>query len=139
MTGFRAVEDRPTPKEVYNPRLYAEAAIIATGSLLFGYDSAFVGTTIARASFKADFGIDADNSADISSNITSAFQLGAFVGAIICFLSKGETGMCLWKERLSGCSYGTGWPQVGSPVECRSFPCRCRHHDCRDGAVVSYL
>lgn len=32
--GFGAVEDRPTPKEVYNWRLYSEAIIIATGSLL---------------------------------------------------------------------------------------------------------
>lgn len=31
---FRAVEDRPTPKEVYNIRLYFEASVIAMGSLL---------------------------------------------------------------------------------------------------------
>lgn len=31
---FRAVEDRPTPKEVYNWRLYFEASVIATGSFL---------------------------------------------------------------------------------------------------------
>jgi hypothetical protein len=35
MGGFRAVEDRPTPKEVYNWRLYLQATIIATGSLLY--------------------------------------------------------------------------------------------------------
>lgn len=34
MGGFRAIEDRPTPKEVYNWRLYSEALIIATGSFL---------------------------------------------------------------------------------------------------------
>lgn len=34
MGGLRAVEDRPTPKEVYNLRLYYEAIVIATGSLL---------------------------------------------------------------------------------------------------------
>lgn len=34
MGGFRAVEDRPTPKEVYNWRLYLEAAVISFGSLL---------------------------------------------------------------------------------------------------------
>ncbi|KAK7414330.1 hypothetical protein QQX98_006772 [Neonectria punicea] len=92
MGGFRAVEDRPTPKEVYNWRLYAEAGIIATGSLLFGYDSAFVGTTIARQSFKNDFNINPDDSADISSNITSAFQAGAFFGAIFCFLITEKVG-----------------------------------------------
>jgi hypothetical protein len=88
MGGFRAVESKPTPKEVYNWRLYIEAAIIATGSFLFGYDSAFIGTTIARSSFKSDFGITKTNSNSISSNITSAFQAGAFFGALFCFFSK---------------------------------------------------
>ncbi|KAF4967456.1 hypothetical protein FSARC_4979 [Fusarium sarcochroum] len=92
MGGFRAVEDRPTPKEVYNWRLYTEASVIATGSLLFGYDSAFIGTTIARDSFKDDFGIKEDESADISSNITATFQAGAFFGAIICFLITEKIG-----------------------------------------------
>lgn len=34
MGGFKAVEDRPTPKEVYNWRLYIESSIIAVGSFL---------------------------------------------------------------------------------------------------------
>ncbi|KAL4899830.1 hypothetical protein BDW74DRAFT_188860, partial [Aspergillus multicolor] len=89
---FRTVEDRPTPKEVYNWRLYTEATIIATGSLLFGYDSAFVGTTIARQSFVDDFNIIESEAADISSNITSTFQAGAFFGAIFCFLLTEKVG-----------------------------------------------
>lgn len=92
MGGFRAIEDRPTPKEVYNWRLYSECIIIATGSLLFGYDSAFVGTTISRAGFKKDFGITPETANDISSNITSAFQAGAFFGAIICFFTTERIG-----------------------------------------------
>lgn len=31
---FRAVEDRPTPNEVYNLRLYPESVVIAIESLL---------------------------------------------------------------------------------------------------------
>ncbi|KAL4994631.1 general substrate transporter [Aspergillus recurvatus] len=89
---FRTVEDRPTPKEVYNWRLYIEATIIATGSLLFGYDSAFVGTTIARQSFVDAFNIVESEAADISSNITSTFQAGAFFGAIFCFLLTERIG-----------------------------------------------
>ncbi|KAK1763019.1 quinate permease [Phialemonium atrogriseum] len=85
MGGLRAVEDRPTPKEVYNWRLYLEATVIATGSLLFGYDSAFIGVTIARAGFKNDFGIVPSEANSISSNITSTFQAGAFFGALFCF------------------------------------------------------
>ncbi|KFY27362.1 hypothetical protein V491_00933 [Pseudogymnoascus sp. VKM F-3775] len=92
MGGFRAAEDRPTPKEVYNWRLYTEAVIIATGSLLFGYDSAFIGTTIARTSFKNDFGITAATANTISSNITSAFQAGAFFGALFCFFITERLG-----------------------------------------------
>ncbi|KAF7563589.1 hypothetical protein G7046_g533 [Stylonectria norvegica] len=92
MGGLRAVEDRPTPPEVYSWRLYIEAAIIATGSLLFGYDSAFVGTTIARKSFKTDFNINPLEAADISSNITSTFQAGAFFGAIFCFFITEKVG-----------------------------------------------
>ncbi|KEF51462.1 uncharacterized protein A1O9_12379 [Exophiala aquamarina CBS 119918] len=84
MGGFRAVEDRPTPKEVYNSRLYFEASVIAFGALLFGYDSAFIGTTIARKSFVADFHIQKSEAKSISSNITSAFQAGAFFGALFC-------------------------------------------------------
>jgi hypothetical protein len=54
----------------------------------FGYDSAFVGTTIARASFKRDFDIQPEDASNISSNITSAFQAGALGGAIICFFGE---------------------------------------------------
>ncbi|KAK1967679.1 general substrate transporter [Colletotrichum sublineola] len=92
MGGLRAVEDRPTPKEVYNWRLYTESSIIAMGSLLFGYDSAFIGTTIARKSFVNDFGISPDTSKDISSNITSAFQAGALGGALMCFFITERVG-----------------------------------------------
>lgn len=92
MGGVRAIEDRPTPKEVYNIRLYAECLIIATGSLLFGYDSAFIGTTISRTAFKRDFGITAATASDISSNITSAFQAGAFFGALFCFFTTERIG-----------------------------------------------
>ncbi|RYP64669.1 hypothetical protein DL769_006577 [Monosporascus sp. CRB-8-3] len=92
MGGFRAIEDRLTPKEVYNWRLYSECMIIATGSLLFGYDSAFIGTTISRTYFKTAFGITPENANDVSSNITSAFQAGALVGALLCFFVTEKIG-----------------------------------------------
>lgn len=50
----------------------------------FGYDSAFIGTTIARKSFVADFHVEKAHAKSISSNITSAFQAGAFFGALFC-------------------------------------------------------
>ncbi|KAI0157837.1 MFS quinate transporter QutD [Xylariaceae sp. FL1272] len=89
MAGFRAIEDRPTPKEVYNLRLYFEALIIAC---VFGYDSAFVGTTIARKSFTDDFHITTATKNSVSSNITSAFQAAAFFGSIFCYLTTEKIG-----------------------------------------------
>lgn len=58
------------------------------GSSSFGYDSAFIGVTIARTGFKNDFGIAASEANSISSNITSTFQAGAFFGALFCFFCK---------------------------------------------------
>ncbi|KAL5361080.1 general substrate transporter [Aspergillus floccosus] len=107
MGGFRAVEDRPTPKEVYNWRLFSEAAIIGTGSLLFGYDSAFIGTTIARQSFKDDFGISEADANYISSNITSTFQAAAFFGSIFCFLTTEVVGR-KWALQISNLAFLIG-------------------------------
>lgn len=56
---------------------------------MYGYDSAFIGGTIALPAFQKNFGLaEAENgeAADISSNVVSIFQAGAFFGAIIGFL-----------------------------------------------------
>jgi hypothetical protein len=60
----------------------------------FGYDSAFIGTTIARESFKSDFNVVPSQAKSISSNITASFQAGAFFGAIFCFLSMFYASTC---------------------------------------------
>lgn len=73
--GFqRAKEDRPTPPEVYNWKVYASAIIISLGVLAYGYDSSFIGTTITQASFKRDFGLEDMTKSEqnaVSSNLTS--------------------------------------------------------------------
>ncbi|KIR39152.1 MFS quinate transporter QutD [Cryptococcus deuterogattii 99/473] len=82
--AWKITEDRPTPTQVYNWRLYITALLIAWGAITFGYDGAFMGTTIARSSFKAYFGLDTLSSgeyANVSSNVTSCFQAAAFFGA----------------------------------------------------------
>src|SRR5687767_12009963 len=55
---------------------------------MYGYDSAFIGGTINLPSFQRKFGLaDADPSAkaDLSSNIVSTFQGGAFFGCAMGF------------------------------------------------------
>jgi MFS family permease len=61
------------------------ALVISMGVLAYGYDSAFIGTTIAQASFKRDFGINASNKNEITSNITSIYSAGGLVGALLMY------------------------------------------------------
>jgi MFS family permease len=82
------VEDRPTPKAVYNWRIYVLAAIASCGSNMIGYTSAFIGTTITLDSFEKEFGLDVLTSDEvelISENIVSLFIAGAFFGAIFTY------------------------------------------------------
>ncbi|KAJ5802670.1 uncharacterized protein N7503_005120 [Penicillium pulvis] len=78
------VEDRPTPKAVYNWKVYLLAAVASFTSCMIGYDSAFIGTTLALDSFKSEFKFDTmSKSAQnlLSANIVSLYQAGAFFGA----------------------------------------------------------
>ncbi|KAF8755636.1 Permeases of the major facilitator superfamily [Rhizoctonia solani] len=85
---LKRVEDRPTPREVYNWRPYLLALIAGWGGVLFGYDSAFIGGTIELLAFQAQFGLDQLNEDELaftSSNIVSTYQAGCFFGCIAAF------------------------------------------------------
>lgn len=89
------VEDRPTPKEVYNWRVYACAAVASFASCMIGYDSAFIGTTLALPSFVKEFGfahMGKEELALIKSNIVSIYQAGAFFGALFAYISAHYLG-----------------------------------------------
>ena len=50
------------------------ALVISMGVLAYGYDSAFIGTTITHESFKRDFGLSSMSTSEkneVTSNITS--------------------------------------------------------------------
>ncbi|KAJ5100307.1 hypothetical protein N7456_006359 [Penicillium angulare] len=82
------VEDRPTPKSVYNWRVYLLAAVASCTSCMIGYDSAFIGTTISLPSFKSEFNFAAMSPSHltlISENIVSIYQAGSFFGAIFAY------------------------------------------------------
>ncbi|PSR97206.1 general substrate transporter [Coniella lustricola] len=84
-------EDRPTPKAVYNWRVYVSAAVASFASCMIGYDSAFIGTTIALDSFKTEFGFYELSTPElnlISANIVSIYQAGAFFGALGAYISS---------------------------------------------------
>ncbi|GAA5890210.1 hypothetical protein JCM16303_002392, partial [Sporobolomyces ruberrimus] len=85
---FAREEDRPTPKAIYNWRVYSCAIVAATAAIMIGYDSAFIGTSISLASFKEEFGLTlrdktAKEFASISANIVSTYQGGCFFGSLL--------------------------------------------------------
>lgn len=89
MGGFLTlVEDRPTPKNVYGWRIYALAAVASFASCMIGYDSAFIGTTLALPSFVKEFGFKELSKAALAekkSNIVSIYQAGAFFGSLMAY------------------------------------------------------
>lgn len=88
MSILSLVEDRPTPKAVYNWRVYLLAAVASLTSCMIGYDSAFIGTTLALPSFQDEFGFPAMSTTQrnlISANIVSCYQAGAFFGALFAY------------------------------------------------------
>ncbi|KAF2499980.1 quinate permease [Lophium mytilinum] len=92
---FTLVEDRPTPKAVYNWRVYTCAAVASFASCMIGYDSAFIGTTLALPSFVAEFGFDKmskDHLALTKANIVSVYQAGAFFGSLFAYATSYHLG-----------------------------------------------
>ncbi|KAF4818456.1 Quinate permease [Colletotrichum siamense] len=84
-----------TPKEVYGYRPYLLAFSASWASAMYGYDSAFIGGTINLPSFQRAYGLgdsSADQIANLSSNIVSTFQAGAFFGCIAGFFSAERFG-----------------------------------------------
>ncbi|KAL9617403.1 MAG: hypothetical protein Q9160_007807 [Pyrenula sp. 1 TL-2023] len=84
------VEDRPTPKAVYNWRVYLCAATAASAAVMIGYDSAFIGTTLALPSFTKEFEfakLSKSQLALVQSNIVSVYQAGAFFGTFFAYAS----------------------------------------------------
>lgn len=91
MTLLTLKEDRPTPKAVYNWRVYASAAIASFASCMIGYDSAFIGTTLSLPSFKDEFDFASYSDSELAlvqANIVSVYQAGAFFGSLFAYVTS---------------------------------------------------
>jgi len=92
------VEDRPTPKAVYNWRVYTAACVASWAACMIGYDSAFIGTTLALPSFVNEFRLKSPSQISASAlalqkaNIVSVYQAGAFFGALGAYVSSHYIG-----------------------------------------------
>ncbi|KAL2221126.1 general substrate transporter [Thermoascus aurantiacus ATCC 26904] len=88
MSILTLVEDRPTPRAVYNWRIYLLAAVASCTSCMIGYDSAFIGTTLALKSFRDEFKFGEKTKSEVnllSANIVSCYQAGAFFGSFFAY------------------------------------------------------
>jgi MFS family permease len=75
----------PAPKEIYNKNVYLTAVVASMGAFIFGYDLAFIGTTITLKPFEKDFGLlhaSQETSDAFSANIVSLLQAGCFFGSL---------------------------------------------------------
>ncbi|KAL2263811.1 hypothetical protein VTK26DRAFT_4978 [Humicola hyalothermophila] len=91
MTLLALKEDRPTPKAVYNWRVYACAVVASFAACTIGYDSAFIGTTLALPSFTEEFDFESyspDDLALLQANIVSVYQAGAFFGSLFAYATS---------------------------------------------------
>lgn len=82
------IEDRPTPKCVYNWRIYFSAFVAASAAIMIGYDSAFIGGTLALNSFSKEFKFSKMSTSHLNlvkANIVSCYQAGAFFGAFFAY------------------------------------------------------
>ncbi|KAJ7065416.1 general substrate transporter [Mycena amicta] len=87
MVKLTRVEDRETPAEVYNWKVYVNS-IIATWAAVILTNNV-IGTSISLASFKSEFGLTTKTSSEfnfISANIVSVYQAGCFFGAFLGYL-----------------------------------------------------
>jgi MFS family permease len=72
-----------------NLRVYYLAAIVYWGIVLFGYDTGIAGGVVAQPEFQKAFGLVLPNGkankarvTEVSSNVVSVLQAGAFFGAL---------------------------------------------------------
>lgn len=88
----------PTPSTIYNWRIVIIAITASFAAVIVGYDAGFIGGTVSLASFQGEFKMNElspSQKTEISSNVVSVFQAGAFFGALF-FYPIGE----IWGRKL---------------------------------------
>ncbi|KAL8292651.1 hypothetical protein RQP46_001263 [Phenoliferia psychrophenolica] len=112
--GFKIVEDKDTPQEIYNSRIYLVPMVqivIAFSSCLFGYCASFIGTTITTYSFMRDFGLDTLSTSDrssVSANIISLQVIAVvfIISAILQTVATTQLGLIYAGRVIAGLCVG---------------------------------
>ncbi|CAE6471097.1 unnamed protein product [Rhizoctonia solani] len=111
--AFKRVEDRPSPKEIYNKRLYLLILIAGWGGALFGYDAAVVGGLVDLPVFRTQFGLDKMTPKQVEfvgSNIESTYQAGCFFGSLMAFVIVERLG------RRFALQWASSWFCIGAAL-----------------------
>ncbi|KAJ3566020.1 hypothetical protein NPX13_g7291 [Xylaria arbuscula] len=82
--GFNT-KNKDTPPEVFNWKLFFVILVAAGGSIIFGYDLAFIGGVFSLPAFIEDFGLADKDASAIQAHMVNTFQGGAFFGVIMFY------------------------------------------------------
>ncbi|KAI5777574.1 general substrate transporter [Geopyxis carbonaria] len=113
MAFGRAPEDRPTPPQVYNWRIYLMAVLTCTGAMIMGYSIGIIGGTLTLPAFHEAFKLPPIGTRDyayITANIVSIMQGGAFFGSLAAVPVTERWG------RRTGLAVGGGSFAIGSAI-----------------------
>lgn len=87
--GFgHAPEGQPTPKEIYNYRIYLLTILACLGSWMFGYQNGVISGVLVLPAFYRDFHLPPVGTAsynNITANIVSLLQIGGIAGVLGTF------------------------------------------------------
>ncbi|KAJ5387427.1 hypothetical protein N7509_009968 [Penicillium cosmopolitanum] len=75
--------DKITPREVFNSKLFLVILVASCGSIIFGYDLAFIG---------GGFDLDGQDSSAIQAHMVNSFQGGAFFGVMVAYVVNERFG-----------------------------------------------
>jgi MFS family permease len=88
MAFTRAKEDRQTPPEVYNYRIYLLTLFACLGSWMFGYNNGVIAGVLVLPAFARDFDLPPPGTTrynNIIANVVSVLQLGGLLGSVATF------------------------------------------------------
>lgn len=67
--------DKTTPREVFNSKLFLVILVASCGSIIFGYDLAFIGGVFSLPSFIDRFDLDGQDSSAIQAHMVNSCRL----------------------------------------------------------------
>ncbi|KAM0417124.1 hypothetical protein ACHAPT_012900 [Fusarium lateritium] len=98
---------KSAPAEVFNRQLFFVIFAGIGGSIIFGYDLAFIGGVLSLDSFIRRFGLTELDAPAIQSHVVNTFQGGAFFGVMLAYWSNERFSRCRALV-ISGCIFNAG-------------------------------